>query len=364
MDWPGEHARPDGGLLVVVRTAEPGLGAGYRRYDHQLLSALVLAGAVVWTVSLFLLLDSHVLDLQVYRTGGQAWINNQPPYDPLFPAQPPRPPLPFTFPPPAALPFAVAAVGHANAAENLRLTIISGNTHHYAPIGAAIGSIGPWVIGLGAMTAGDRLQLWHGLFGRFFPWVWASIIVLLLSGFGMMLFGLGGFAGSGLHVHIMTLTGLVMMALFLHLFFAPWRRFRRALDGGDLSTAASQLNHPNSISVFDFGRTEDGQPYLVMEFLRGKDLARVAYEEGPLSFRRIVDVLVQVLTALGEAHELELQLFPDLCVHQQVHHVRVKVAFLCHCLQNLDCTLKRDRRFVRPVACRQAVEHVGHGHEP
>lgn len=68
--------------------------------------------------------------------------------------------------------------------------------------------------------------------------------------------------------------------------------------------AASQLNHPNSVAVFDFGRTDDGQPYLVMEFLRGKDLARVAYEEGPLPFARIVDVLRQVLTALAEAHEL------------------------------------------------------------
>ncbi len=68
--------------------------------------------------------------------------------------------------------------------------------------------------------------------------------------------------------------------------------------------AASQLNHPNSVSVFDFGRTDDGQPYLVMEFLRGKDLARVAYEEGPLPFSRIVDVLRQVLAALGEAHDL------------------------------------------------------------
>jgi serine/threonine-protein kinase len=68
--------------------------------------------------------------------------------------------------------------------------------------------------------------------------------------------------------------------------------------------AASQLNHPNSVAVFDFGRTDDGQPYLVMEFLRGKDLARVAYEEGPLSFARIVDVLRQVLTALAEAHDL------------------------------------------------------------
>lgn len=67
--------------------------------------------------------------------------------------------------------------------------------------------------------------------------------------------------------------------------------------------AASQLNHPNSISVFDFGRTEDGQPYLVMEFLRGKDLARVAYEEGPLPFSTIVDVLRQALAALAEAHD-------------------------------------------------------------
>lgn len=70
--------------------------------------------------------------------------------------------------------------------------------------------------------------------------------------------------------------------------------------------AASQLNHPNSVSVIDFGRTEDGQPYLVMEFLRGKDLAHVAYEQGPFPFGRIVDVLCQVLAALGEAHELHI----------------------------------------------------------
>jgi serine/threonine protein kinase len=68
--------------------------------------------------------------------------------------------------------------------------------------------------------------------------------------------------------------------------------------------AASQLNHPNSVSVIDFGRTDDGQPYLVMEFLRGKDLARVAYEQGPLPFKRVVDVLVQTLNALSEAHDL------------------------------------------------------------
>lgn len=70
--------------------------------------------------------------------------------------------------------------------------------------------------------------------------------------------------------------------------------------------AASQLNHPNSVSVIDFGKTQDGQPYLVMEFLRGKDLARVCYEQGPLPFKRIVDVLQQVLRALSEAHDLQI----------------------------------------------------------
>ncbi|MBK6692357.1 MAG: protein kinase [Myxococcales bacterium] len=68
--------------------------------------------------------------------------------------------------------------------------------------------------------------------------------------------------------------------------------------------AASRLNHPNSVDVIDFGKTSDGQLYLVMEFLRGRDLARVAYEEGPLPFRRIIDVLRQVLAALDEAHHL------------------------------------------------------------
>ena len=70
--------------------------------------------------------------------------------------------------------------------------------------------------------------------------------------------------------------------------------------------AASRLNHPNSVAVIDFGKTNDGQLYLVMEYLRGKDLARVAYEDGPLPFRRIVDVLRQTLAALAEAHHFDI----------------------------------------------------------
>ncbi len=66
--------------------------------------------------------------------------------------------------------------------------------------------------------------------------------------------------------------------------------------------AMSQLNHPNSVSVIDFGKTQDEEPYLVMEFLRGSNLAQVQNQEGPLPLKRIVSVLKQVLNALGEAH--------------------------------------------------------------
>ncbi|MCU0692197.1 MAG: serine/threonine-protein kinase, partial [Polyangiaceae bacterium] len=68
--------------------------------------------------------------------------------------------------------------------------------------------------------------------------------------------------------------------------------------------AASRLNHPHSLSVIDFGRTQEGLLYMVMEHLRGHDLARVMQDEGPLGFVRIVEILRQLLDALSEAHQL------------------------------------------------------------
>jgi uncharacterized membrane protein len=72
--------------------------------------------------------------------------------------------------------------------------------------------------------------------------VWASIIVLLLSGYGMMALAFGGFAGAPLHVNVMQGIGIVMMLLFAHLYFAPWRRFGIAVTGEDFPAAAEQLN--------------------------------------------------------------------------------------------------------------------------
>jgi uncharacterized membrane protein len=105
----------------------------------------------------------------------------------------------------------------------------------------------------GTLEPPARLGLWRGVLERFFPWVWASIVALLLSGYGMLFLALGGFAGAGVHVHIMNLTGLVMMALFLHLYFAPWRRMRRALDAGDSAAAAQQLGQIRMIVAVNLG---------------------------------------------------------------------------------------------------------------
>ena len=70
----------------------------------------------------------------------------------------------------------------------------------------------------------------------------------------------------------------------------------------DEAQAASRLNHPNVVSIIDFGQTDDGLLYLVMEYLRGLTLTDVARAE-QLSTERIVDIIRQILSALEEAHE-------------------------------------------------------------
>ena len=66
------------------------------------------------------------------------------------------------------------------------------------------------------------------------------------------------------------------------------------------------VNHPNSVSVIDFGRTEDGILYLAMEFLKGRDLYRLQQEEGLLPVPRACTIVSAVLDALAEAHALNV----------------------------------------------------------
>jgi serine/threonine-protein kinase len=70
--------------------------------------------------------------------------------------------------------------------------------------------------------------------------------------------------------------------------------------------STSTLSHPNTIDIFDYGRTEDGVFYYVMEYLDGLDLERLVREYGPVDPARAIHILVQVCGALGEAHALHL----------------------------------------------------------
>jgi len=68
--------------------------------------------------------------------------------------------------------------------------------------------------------------------------------------------------------------------------------------------ASSRLNHPNCVAVIDFGKTDGGQLYIVMEYLRGKDLGRILTDEGALPAARVAEICRQVCAALADAHEL------------------------------------------------------------
>jgi len=106
---------------------------------------------------------------------------------------------------------------------------------------------------LAAVPAERRPHFWVAAFGRFFPWVIAAIAALLVSGYGLVFGTLGGFAGAGVHVHIMQLLGWVMFLLFLHLYFAPWRRFRRAVGEGNGEAAAKELASIRRIVATNLG---------------------------------------------------------------------------------------------------------------
>ncbi len=66
---------------------------------------------------------------------------------------------------------------------------------------------------------------------------------------------------------------------------------------------ASQLLHPNTVRIYDFGRTREGQPYYVMEYLDGVTLAELVAHSGPVPPGRVIHILRQVGGALREAHE-------------------------------------------------------------
>jgi len=63
------------------------------------------------------------------------------------------------------------------------------------------------------------------------------------------------------------------------------------------------IGHPNICEIYDMGRLDDGTPYLVMERLHGETLAERIQRDGAVPFQDLIDIIVQVLSALIAAHD-------------------------------------------------------------
>lgn len=92
-----------------------------------------------------------------------------------------------------------------------------------------------------------RLSLWVDVFKRFFPWVWSAIVVLLITGYWMIFIVFGGMKSVGLYVHIMQGLGWLMMLLYMHLYFAPFRRLKEAVITENWPEAGKRLNQIRQI---------------------------------------------------------------------------------------------------------------------
>jgi serine/threonine-protein kinase len=105
-------------------------------------------------------------------------------------------------------------------------------------------------------------------------------------------------------------TGVVVAAKHLQLERTVAIKFlRTALASDEIrlrfereARAIGQIESDHVVVVFDVGTLEDASPYMVMEYLDGRDLARILKEDGPLPCEDAVDCMLQVCEALAEAH--------------------------------------------------------------
>ncbi|MEO1231135.1 MAG: serine/threonine-protein kinase [Myxococcota bacterium] len=68
------------------------------------------------------------------------------------------------------------------------------------------------------------------------------------------------------------------------------------------AASAARLSHPNTITVFDYGESENGELFIAMEYLPGRPLSRVIAAEGRFPAERVLHVAMQICRALREAH--------------------------------------------------------------
>jgi uncharacterized membrane protein len=94
---------------------------------------------------------------------------------------------------------------------------------------------------LAVLEPPQRLALWRAVFGRFFPWVWGAVILLLISG-QVLTLRMGGMAAVPPHVHVMVGIGYLMAAIYAYLYFAPYAALKLGVAAADWPAAGAALN--------------------------------------------------------------------------------------------------------------------------
>jgi uncharacterized membrane protein len=81
----------------------------------------------------------------------------------------------------------------------------------------------------------QRLTLWDAAFAKFFPWVWLSILTLFITGGGLMTNIKAPF------VSVMIILGCIMAAIFVYLYFSPYKKLSSAVEAQNFPAAGEQL---------------------------------------------------------------------------------------------------------------------------
>lgn len=94
---------------------------------------------------------------------------------------------------------------------------------------------------VGFLEAPDRLSLWDRVFTRFLRWVWLFVALILLTGYIGLFTQFGGFAHSPPFLHVMQLTGWLMIVLFAWLYFGPFRQLHRHVAARNWPAAGATI---------------------------------------------------------------------------------------------------------------------------
>jgi len=110
--------------------------------------------------------------------------------------------------------------------------------------------------------------------------------------------GIGG-SGAVYRADQMALGRTVAVKILNEELSADTRMIKRFRDE---AMSASRLNHPNCVSIIDYGQSPDGLLYLAMEYVKGPTLTQLLVTQNPLGVERVIDIVMQSLAGIEEAH--------------------------------------------------------------